>query len=87
MNSVVLKTVDYGRFMTPDGKNTELKRTRDRAIQIGLFAFSIDLSSAKTAPVIGNANLRYHISRLRQNAQDPPHAHADLHIRCLYRLE
>ena len=39
---------------------------RDRTKQIGNFAFFIDFSSTQPAQVLGNADLRYHLSRLNQ---------------------
>ena len=57
----VVKTFDCDndRFKTPEG--TEIQLNKD-----DFFAFFIDFfSSAQSAPVLGNDDLRYHLSRLQ----------------------
>ena len=51
-----------GSFQTPDLKGTQ-DVTKQRGNLSSIF------SSAQPAPVFGNADLWYHLSRLRQNAQ------------------
>ena len=49
------------------GLTPDLKGIRDRTKQTGFFAFSIVFSSTQPAPVFGNADFRYHLSRLNKN--------------------
>ena len=62
------------KFQTP-----EFKDTRDRTKQIRIFfkVFDRFFSSAQP-PVLGNADLRYHISRLNQNTH---HILCRVHLR------
>ena len=110
----MLKSVDFGRFMMPEGTETFIlaftsktgqhtllfeffcqrgdifrhfiglisdsrrKGSQDRTKQRGfLCIFSLIFSSPQPAPVHGNADLLYHLSRLNQNTQ---------HISCRVKL-
>ena len=51
-------------FQTPD-----LKVIRDRTKRRRILAIFSSFSSSQPGPVLGSADLRYHLSRLNQNAQ------------------